>query len=160
NDLVIAGPAEGWETDAAGRIVGQSSKRPVLRLDDLVTALRAFPPNGRSNVVVGCTINQAAEGVRNLNQVPAGLGSAVDARKINPALVQRVRDSMGLQDIEIWGVPGDSRLASVLVEADYRMKLIGIGLENSRVRGLTSYYSLLNAGDGGMNKLQRWWFVP
>jgi hypothetical protein len=46
------------------------------------------------------------------------------------------------------------------VEADYRMKLIGIGLENSRVRGLTTYYNLLGPGDGGMNKLQRWWFVP
>jgi hypothetical protein len=109
---------------------------------------------------VGCTINETAEGVRNLNQFLASLGSSVDRRQINAALVQRVRDSMGLHDIEIWGVPGDSRMASVLVEADYRMKLIGIGLEAPRVRGLTSYYKLLGPGDGGMQKLQRWWFVP
>jgi hypothetical protein len=159
-DLVIAGPAEGWELDAAGRVVGQSSKRPVLRLEDLVIALRAFPPEGKPNPVVGCTINQTAEGVRNLNQFLASLGASVDARQINASLVQRVRDSMGLQDVEIWGVPSDSRLAAVLVEADYRMKLIGIGLENARVRGLTTYYTLLGPGDGGMNKLQRWWFVP
>jgi hypothetical protein len=159
-DIVIAGAAEAWESDGAGRIVGQVSKRPVLRLEDLVIALRAFPPGGRENTLVGCTINQTAEGVRNLNQFLASLGSSVDARQINPALVQRVRDSMGLQDIEIWGVPGESRIAAVLVEADYRMKLIGIGLENSRVRGLTTYYNLLGPGDGGMNKLQRWWFVP
>jgi hypothetical protein len=159
-DIVVAGPAEAWELDSAGRVVGQLSKRPVLRLEDLVVALRTFPPGGRENTIVGCTINQTAEGVRNLNQFLASLGSSVDPRQINPALVQRVRDSMGLQDVEIWGVPGDSRLAAVLVEADYRMKLIGIGLENPRVRGLTTYYNLLGPGDGGMNKLQRWWFVP
>jgi len=160
NDLVIAGPAEGWELDAAGRVVGTTSKRPVLRLDDLVVALRVFPPNADPNVIVGCSINQTVEGVRNLNQYLASLGSSVDRRSINASMVQRVRDSLGLQDVEIWGVPGDSRLAAVLVEADYRMKLIGIGLEEPRVRGLSSYYSLLGPGDGGMNKLQRWWFVP
>jgi hypothetical protein len=159
-DLVIAGPAEGWETDPAGRIVGKSSKRPVLQLDDLAVALRTFPPDGRLDVVVGCTINQTAEGIRNLNQFLGSLGGSVDRRQINATFVQRVRDSMGLHDVEIWGVPGDSRLAAVLVEADYRMKLIGIGLENPRVRGLTSFYALLSAGDGGMNKLQRWWFLP
>src|SRR5690349_12771805 len=29
-DIVIAGPAEGWFTDPAGRIVGMDSGRPVL----------------------------------------------------------------------------------------------------------------------------------
>jgi hypothetical protein len=160
HDVVIAGPAEGWKQDAAGRVVGQQSNRPVLQLEDLVTALRVFPPAGDPRVIVGCTINQTAEGVRNLNQFLASLGASVDRRQINAALVQRVRDSLGMQNIEVWGVPPDSRMAMVLVEADYRMKLIGIGLENPRVRGLSSYYALLGPGDGGLNKLQRWWFVP
>ena len=43
-DIVLAGPAEGWVTDLTGRIVGLTSGRPVVQLQDLVVALRAFPP--------------------------------------------------------------------------------------------------------------------
>jgi hypothetical protein len=158
-DIVISGPAEGWEMDAAGRVVGQFSKRPVLRLDDLVVALRVFPPNGNRNVLVGCSIDQTQEGMQRLNQYLASVGT-LSNRQAVPALLQGVRESLGMHDIVVWGVPGDSRLAMVLVEGDYRMKLIGLGLENPRVRGLTSFYSLLGPGDGGRLKVQHWWFVP
>src|SRR5262245_33411667 len=43
-DIVIAGPAEPYAQDAAGRAVGLRTGRPVLQLEDLVVALRAFPP--------------------------------------------------------------------------------------------------------------------
>jgi hypothetical protein len=33
--------------DAMGRVVGRGTRRPVLRLDDLVVALRVFAPRGR-----------------------------------------------------------------------------------------------------------------
>jgi hypothetical protein len=158
-DIVIAGPAEAWEMDGGGRVLGATSKRPVLWLDDLVTALRVFPPDGKRDVVVGCSINQTDEGVRRLNSYLASLG-AIDARQVNAALVQGVREALGLHNIEVWGVPDTSRMAMTLVEADYRMKLIGIGLENPRVRGLTSYVAMMGAGDGGTNKMQRWWLVP
>ena len=39
-DLVIAGPAEGFVPDIVGRMIGVESGRPTLRLDDLVIALR------------------------------------------------------------------------------------------------------------------------
>ncbi|HUP80628.1 MAG TPA: hypothetical protein VM260_18915, partial [Pirellula sp.] len=41
-DIVIAGPADQWHLDANHRLVGLTSGRPTLRLDDLVVALRAF----------------------------------------------------------------------------------------------------------------------
>ena len=47
-DIVLAGPAEGWVPDPAGRIVGITSRRPVVQLQDLVVALRAFPLAGSS----------------------------------------------------------------------------------------------------------------
>ena len=34
-DIVLAGPAEGWVPDASGRVVGITSGRPVLQLQDL-----------------------------------------------------------------------------------------------------------------------------
>src|SRR5688572_10608954 len=43
-DVVIAGPAEAWAEAPAGRILGIDSGRPVLDLQDLIVALRAFPP--------------------------------------------------------------------------------------------------------------------
>jgi len=47
----------------------------------------------------------------------------------------------------------------VMVEADYRMKLIGIGLEQPPVR-LASYVDRANPAKVGRNALQRWFFVP
>ena len=46
-----------------------------------------------------------------------------------------------------------------MVEADYRMKLIGIGLERPPVR-LVSYVDRAKPSDVGRNALQRWFFVP
>src|SRR5262249_25454762 len=40
HDIVLAGPAEGWNFNDQGAIVGNVSGRPVLQLDDLVIALR------------------------------------------------------------------------------------------------------------------------
>jgi hypothetical protein len=63
-DLVIAGPADGWQVDESGRVVGQHTRRPVVRLDDLVVALRVFAPRSRRNTFVGCSIDQTEEGMR------------------------------------------------------------------------------------------------
>ena len=46
-----------------------------------------------------------------------------------------------------------------MVEADYRMKLIGIGLEQPPVR-LASYVDRANPAQVARNALQRWYFVP
>ena len=37
NDIVLAGPAEGWASDASGRTVGIGTGRPVVQLQDLVS---------------------------------------------------------------------------------------------------------------------------
>ena len=44
-------------------------------------------------------------------------------------------------------------------EADYRMKLIGIGLERPRTK-IPSYVELANPRAVSQNALQRWYFVP
>ena len=40
------------------------------------------------------------------------------------------RDAVGRQDITVHGIDPRSRAARILVEADYRMKLVGLGLED------------------------------
>ena len=62
-DIVLAGPAEGWVPDLSGRIVGLTSRRPVVQLQDVVVALRAFPPGGSATPLIGCSIDPTQEGL-------------------------------------------------------------------------------------------------
>ncbi|HID22737.1 MAG TPA: DUF1598 domain-containing protein, partial [Planctomycetaceae bacterium] len=86
------------------------------------------------------------------------------ARNSQPASAARVQRRfremakiLGMQEVRVWGVPPDSHFAQVLVEADYRMKRISIGLENPRVPGLKSHLAMLRPHG---NTMQRWWFTP
>ena len=51
-DIVLAGPAEGWAPDLTGRIVGFTSGRPVVQLQDVVVAMRMFPADSSSTPVI------------------------------------------------------------------------------------------------------------
>ena len=57
-DLVIAGPAEAWRLDEAGRPVGVDSGQPILWLDDLVACWRAVT---HGDGIFGCSIDPRAE---------------------------------------------------------------------------------------------------
>ncbi len=157
-DIVIAGPAEGWVANPVGRVVGINTARPVLHLEDLVTALRAYPSGKKGARVVGCSIDPTQEGLQRLQQFLARVG-----RSATPAqtrfLVKGLKESLGLQTVSVYGVPASTRMALTLVEADYRMKLIGIGLEKPRVR-LASYVDLANPNQVAANAMQRWYFTP
>ena len=124
-DIVLAGPAEGWVSDPAGRVVGITRGRPVVQLQDLVVALRAFPPSGDKTALIGCSIDPTHEGL-------AALQKFLRTNRPNPRdpepFVELLRNSLGGELVSINGVSPKSHFAQVMVEADYRMKLIGIGL--------------------------------
>ena len=63
-------------------------------------------------------------------------------------IVRGLRESLGLQNITLHGVPANSHYAQVLVEADYRMKLIGIGLEKPKHVKMMSYVDRASSGGG------------
>ncbi len=73
--------------------------------------------------------------------------------------VEGLRNSLGYQLVSINGVSPKTRFAQVMVEADYRMKLIGIGLEAPPVN-LVSYVDRAKPTDVARNALQRWFFMP
>jgi hypothetical protein len=158
-DIVIAGPAEGYVHDLAGRVVGTTSGRATLELEDLVAALRAYSPDGKSTRVIACSIDPTKEGLARMQQFLASLA----ARGVTPADANRIaaglRESMGLQDVTLRGISPRTHFAQVLVEADYRMKLIGIGLEVPPVK-IGSYVDRAAPGSGSRNALQRWYFTP
>ena len=157
-DIVLAGPAEGWMTDPTGRVVGLKNGRPVLQLQDLAVALRAFPPKGEETHLIGCSIDPTQEGLASMQQFLASVGANATPDKTQ-YIVSGLQESLGQQNVTVEGVPATTHFAQVLVEADYRMKLIGIGLEKPPIR-LISFVDRANPSQIARNAMQRWYFVP
>jgi hypothetical protein len=160
-DIVIAGPAEGWTTDPCGRAVGIATGRPVLRLDDLCVALRAFPPSGSATKLIGCSIDPTKEGLEAMQRFLNNIGANADPHDAQRTqfIVQGLQTNLGLQTVSVNGVSPKTHFAVVMVEADYRMKLIGIGLEKPPVK-LVSWVDRANAAQISRNAMARWFFTP
>ena len=158
SDIVIAGPAEGYAQDLSGRIVGLHTGQSVLELQDLIVALRAFPPLGNPTPVISCSIDPTRQGLERMQKFLVQVAGNIqpgDANRVAAGL----RQSLGLQDVTIGGISPRTHFAQVLVEADYRMKLIGIGLETPAV-DIKSYVQRANPSQVARNAMQRWYFVP
>lgn len=155
-DIVIAGPAGDWRRDGEGRVIHVGTSRPTLRLDDLVVMLRNAR---RDDPTFGCNITPATDRL-------AATRSLLESKpKLSPGegprFREQLRSTLGKQAIEVFGIDPRTRAARVLVEADYRMKLVGMGLEPG-VAGVKSYLDTLTVGADGnpppMSVL-RWWFT-
>lgn len=155
NDVVLAGFGEGWKLDERGFVIGATTGRPVLMLDDLLIALRAMQqPRGTP---ISCSIDPTREGLERLQSFVKTLTTAGNNRE---ALEGAIEDKLGPQRISVNGIPATSHLARVLVAADYRMKRIAMALDRSPVPGLPSYMSMLSGGGRGLNNmLPRWWIT-
>ncbi|MHC4178629.1 MAG: DUF1598 domain-containing protein, partial [Planctomycetota bacterium] len=156
-DVVLAGPAGNWHTDLENRIVSSDSGQPVLRLDDLVVVLRQMTGGGDARF--GCLITPRQKALARLKAFVAQTSTArLGSRK---KWVEQLRSRVGKQDIEVYGLDPRTRAARVLVEADYRMKLVGMGLEEG-TPGVESYLDLIEIRRGQdpppMGVL-RWWFT-
>jgi hypothetical protein len=158
-DIVIAGPAGDWKQDFEGRYVDAEKGRPVVQLDDLVVTFRnAFGEKGR----FGCSINPTKTGLaaaQAVNDKWAARGGIKQASQREDFL-QDLRAGLGQQDIVVYGLDPQTRAARVMVEADYRMKLVGIGLEEGTL-GVTSYLNTLDPKRHDLANIGvlRWWFT-
>lgn len=153
NDIVLAGPGEGWRIDDDGNVLGITTGRPVLHLEDLIVAMR-YAENARSGYGISCSIDPSEEGRRQFDAYRSRLRTI---RDFDP---QRAERAMGPQQITLHGLPTDSRLARILVAADYRMKQYAMDLESPPVRGLPSFLDLLKSKRGAAaNMNPRWWLA-
>src|SRR4029079_9479282 len=77
-----------------------------------------------------------------------------------PAWLKKLREQLGRQTITVDGIDPRTRFARVMVEADYRMKLVGMGLEEGTI-DVPSYLQLVGAKRGASAPLDvlRWWFT-
>jgi hypothetical protein len=152
HDVILAGPADAAVIDPAGNVVSAASGRPLLQLEDLITALRAIDAARAGGI--RCSIDPSPEGVTKLQRYLGSL-STIGA---NPeATLRTMENVLGPQKVSVGGVPAESRMAQVLVAADYRMKRIGMGLEPSGVAALPSYLSMVPAGGTSGATLPRFW---
>ncbi len=157
-DIVIAGPAEHWFEDQAGHCRGVKSGRPTIELQDLIVAMRAYAPGKRGGPLVGCSIDPTQDGLIRMQKFLQGIGGRATPRDTH-FIVNGLQTSLGLQTVRVMGVQPDTHFAQVMVEADYRMKLIGIGLERPPVK-IGSYAERANPSQVSRNALQRWFFTP
>ncbi len=150
-DILIAGPAGPWKIDVEGVAVNVATGRPVLQLDDLVIVLRnVWYEGGR----FGCAITPRPENLERTQQF------LQDTKLRGVAFRRELQAQVGLQDVEVFGIPGDSTTARVLVEADYRMKLVGMGLEET-IPEIPSYFARAPKSSRPLPPLDvaRWWFT-
>lgn len=156
-DIVLAGPAEGFVPDLSGRMVGINSGRSIIELQDLIVALRAFGPGRGAANVISVSIDPTKDGLLAMQQFLGRLGAVTPSDDVR--IANGLRQSLGLQTVTFKGVSPETHFAQVLVEADYRMKLIGIGLEKPPVK-IESYVSRANPRDVSRNAMERWYFTP
>ncbi len=154
-DIVLAGPAGEWRPDAEGRLVNVANGLPVMHLDDLVVVLRnAFDGEGK----FGCSITPTQDGLKAAKEV----GEKWSAAPLKPGQKDRwlgeMRDALGKQDITVDGIDPRTRTALAIVEADYRMKCVGMGLEKG-VLGVQSYFDHIDPAHPPKFDVLRWWFT-
>jgi len=153
NDIVLAGPGEGWKIDEVGNVVGVTTGRPVIQLEDLLVAFRSVN-NAANGEGISCSIDPTAEGQTRLNTYLRSL------RTFGPGVAQGVERAMGPQVVSVTGVPTDSHFARVLVAADYKMKRYAMKLDRSPVPDMVSFIDLLKArGIQPKNITPRWWMA-
>jgi hypothetical protein len=155
-DIVLAGPGEGWKVRADATIVGVTTDRPVIQLDDLLVAFRTASAAGKETI--SCSIDPTEEGRKAFETVIAK--QKVLNRGEEPALMRMLESAMGPQKITLTGVPADSHLARVLVASDYRMKRIAMHLDPSPVKSLPSFLAMLEQKKANPNNMMpRWWLA-
>jgi hypothetical protein len=158
-DLVLAGPASDWQTAPNGAIVSPQTGRPVVRLDDLLALWRR--QRAEKSAAFGCSIVPRQEALARTQEYLA----ASAAKPLEPgtrrAWLKGLRDNLGVQDVEYSNVDPNTRIAGLLLAADYHMKLVGMGLAEG-VPGVKSYLATVRIGPGGQlppMEVLRWWFA-
>jgi hypothetical protein len=158
-ELVLAGPAGDWCPAPGGTLLSAETGRPISRLDDLLVLWRRQRQS--RGQAFGCSIvPQQAALAATQRYVEAHAATPLEPGERGRWLAG-LRDTLGAQDVQFFQIDGNSRVASVLLAADYHMKLVGMGLAKG-VPGVRDYLStvkLLPGGAAPPMSILRWWFA-
>jgi hypothetical protein len=145
NDLVVVGPAEPWVVADKDHAFGKKTGRPVMRLDDLVVAIRTVRNVGPG--VFGCALDPDPNSVKAAEQAIAD-----NAGKSRGERMKAMAAAIGPQKVRIFGTPADTRFAFACVAADYELKRYGLGLAQSPVPNIG------NGVDNTRSAANKFWF--
>ncbi len=152
NDIVLAGPSEGWTINDQGTVVGKSTGLPVITLEDLLVSLQTS--RSAREMAISCSIDPTPEGTQAMRRFVR------QQSRFSPGVVDKMAELMGPQQITITGVSETSHFARVMVAADYRMKRIAMQLEDSPIDGLPSFLQMLAKSRMRLtNMMPRWWLA-
>lgn len=157
--VVLVGPAGDWTLTADNRIVATDDGLPVVRLDDLVVVFRHVLHAAEPRF--GCLIKPTQEALARTQQFLDKSSKKTLRPGQRSKWLAELRAQLGAQDIEVYGLDARTRAARVMIEADYRMKLVGMGLEEG-VPGVTSYLAMIELPPGEAPPplgVLRWWFA-
>jgi hypothetical protein len=107
--------------------------------------------------MIGCSIDPTPEGLAKMQQFLSSINPSPDDADL---IVEGLRTNLGLQKVRVLGISPNTHFAQVMVEADYRMKLIAIGMEKPPYQKLIPYIKNADPASANRNALQRWYFVP
>jgi hypothetical protein len=154
-DIVLVGPGDGWKIDARGNMVGITTGRPVMLLDDLLVALRTAQTAAQGGI--SCSIDPTAEGMARFQKF---MSDKQPSKNNIQQVVTGIADALGMQRITVAGVPASSHFAQVLVSADYRMKRLGMNLDKPPAGiKLPSYLHMVPTSSSAVST-PRWWMEP
>ena len=152
NDIVLAGPAEGWKLDRHGNAVGLTSNRPVILLDDLIVAM--LTSEASRMTPMSCSIEPTAEGMQRVQAAQRTLRNVS-----NPQVAsRRLEEALGPQQVLLSGVPTSSHFARVMVAADFRMKRLAMNFDEAPISKMPSFLKM--AGGRHASMTPRWWLAP
>jgi hypothetical protein len=150
HDIIIAGPGEGWMVNEQGIVVGVTTGRPVMRLDDFLVALRSA--SAARTETISVSIDPTDEGRAQLDRYLSSV------KTFSPAVVAQIPKKLGPQQVKFTGIPTDSHFARVMLAADVYMKRYALQLEPTPVKAVPSYLQMLKSSGGhGAATTPRWW---
>lgn len=151
-DLIIAGPAEGFAPTASGAVVGIETGRPTLVLDDLLVMLRLRT----MQQTLGCSFDPDKARLAKA-QAWYQASPAVSTARAAKKQFQQMASVLGNYDVRVFGLPHGSHATFRMVDADYQMKRINLGLRRTGIRGFRSQLDMMRPDD---NSMRRYWFAP
>jgi len=154
NDIVLVGRQ------------ADNNSRPTLHYDDLVLLLRSAWGKSSDHAYPYCSLDPQPRNIRALNSVLAQTPDMTKPERLQ-AFAERVRQTLGGQQVVVGGVPVDSRIAHAMIDADYRMKQVSQGqkliaeipslLDRSKKTMLAALHSGTKVPQPGMS-MARFWF--
>jgi hypothetical protein len=138
-DVILEGPADdSWSARPDGMVIGEQSGRPLLQLDDFVIAWRNTIGNGPPPSV---SLEHRAESIQKIQEVIKNTPQPKNAEG-RAAYSRRLQEVWGPQDAVTGGVPTNTRFNKVMVDADWDMKRVSLGLSDPQIKDFPTYVDL------------------